>query len=224
MQNPTTVLSMRRAVRSLMFAVVMVLNATISFGQEQTEDEQAKAARVDDILVALGAQDGRHVADLGSGNGFYTLRIARAVAPTGRAYAIDIEQKALDQVRERAANDGVSNIDLILGDTADPKLPAGQLDGVLIRNAYHEMTEHRSVLASVAKGLKAGGILVVSEVLHDNNRGLTRDEQVKKHEIAPEIVEQELRDAGFEIIDRQEQFTRSTRSPGGFWLIRARRP
>ena len=222
MKNPTTVLSMR-ALRSLTFAVVMVLNANISFGQ-QTEEELAKAARVDNILVALGAQDGRHVADLGSGDGFYTLRIAKAVAPTGRAYAIDIAQKSLDQVRERAAKDGVANIELILGDAGDPKLPAGQLDGLLIRNAYHEMTEHRSVLANVAKGLKPGGILVVIDALHEKNRGLTREQQVKGHEIAPEIVEQELREAGFEVIEREEQFTRSTLGPGGMWMIRARRP
>lgn len=54
------------------------------------------------FLAALGFRDGAHIADLGSADGFYTLRIAKAVAPSGKAYAIDIEQKSLDKLRERS--------------------------------------------------------------------------------------------------------------------------
>jgi len=68
-------------------------------------------------------------------------------------------------------------------------------------------------------------VLIVSEPIHDNNRGLTREQQVKEHEIAPELVEAELREAGFEVLERQDPFMSFSRPPsGGFWLIRARRP
>ena len=113
---------------------------------------------------------------------------------------------------------------MILGEAADPKLPAGRLDAVLVRNAYHEMPEYKSVLAGVNAALRPGGVLVIVEALHDNNRSKTREQQVKEHEIAPEIVEAELRDAGFEILSREELFTKFTRPPpGGFWMIRARK-
>jgi arsenite methyltransferase len=192
---------------------------------QQDEREREKTERVPDILTALGVRDGAHVADLGSADGFYSLRIAKAVAPGGKAYAIDIEQKSLDRLRERAQQDAVTNIEIILSELADPKLPPAALDAVLIRNAYHEMTAHREILTGVMSGLKPGAVLVVIEAIHDNLLDKSREQQVKEHEIAPGIVEAELREAGFEIVDRDDGFTKFTRPPpGGFWMIRARRP
>ena len=205
--------------------VPLFLLVAVSAGLAQRDEaEREKQERVADILVALGARDGARVADLGSGDGFYALRIARAVAPSGRAYAVDLDAKALDRLRERAQKDEISNVEVILGDAADPKLPAGEIDALLIRNAYHEMPEYRSILAAVAKSLKAGGILVVIEAIRDKNRTLSREAQVKEHNIAPEIVDSELREAGFEIVERVDPFTTLTQPPGGFWMIRARRP
>lgn len=204
--------------------VLVALVAGPAFAQ-QDERERETTSRVGAILTALGARDGSHIADLGSADGFYTLRIAKAVAPSGRAYAIDIEQKSLDQLRERADKDAVTNIAIILGELADPKLPRAALDAILIRNTYHEMTAHREILKGVMSGLKPGALLVVIESIHDNLLDKSREQQVKEHEIAPGIVEAELREAGFEIVDRDDAFTTFTRSPRGrFWMIRARRP
>src|SRR5687767_7331292 len=207
------------------FVVAGLTLAGPAFAQ-QDEREREKTERVADILTALDARDGVHVADLGSADGFYTLRIARAVAPSGKAYAIDIDQKSLDKLRERAQTDNVSNIEIILSEPADPKLPSSALDAVLIRNAYHEMVAYREILKAVMNGLKPGGLLVVSEGMSDNLLDKPREQQVKEHYIAPGIVEAELREAGFEIVDRDDAFTRFTGRTivGGYWLIRARRP
>jgi predicted methyltransferase len=206
--------------------VVVALSLTGSVFAQQDERERERVERVGDILTALGVRDGAHVADLGSADGFYTLRIAPAVAPSGKAYAIDIEQKSLDKLRERAQKDNVSNIEIILSEPADPKLPPGALDAVLIRNAYHEMVAYREILKGVMSGLKLGGVLVVSDSISTSVLDKPREQQVKEHYIAPGIVEAELREAGFEILDRDDAFTKFT-SPtivGGFWMIRARRP
>jgi predicted methyltransferase len=193
---------------------------------QQDEREREKIERVSDILTALGVRDGAHIADVGSSDGFYTLRIAKAVAPSGRAYAIDIEQKSLDKLRERAQKEAITNVEIILSEPADPRLPLGALDAVLIRNAYHEMVAYREILKSVMSGLKPGGLLVVSESISDSLLDKPREQQVKEHYIAPGIVEAELREAGFEIVDRDDAFTRFTGRTivGGFWMIRARRP
>lgn len=114
---------------------------------------------------------------------------------------------------------------MILSEPADPKLPPASLDAVLIRNAYHEIVQHREILKGVMSGMKPGAMLVVIEASHDNLLDKSRAEQVNEHEIAPGIVETELREAGFEILDRDDAFTKFTRPPpGGFWMIRARRP
>jgi ubiquinone/menaquinone biosynthesis C-methylase UbiE len=202
----------------------LILTASLATAQENEADRE-RTERVADILTALGAKDGARIADVGSAEGFYAFRIARAVAPTGRAYAVDIVEASLAKLRERAARDGITNIEAILGAADDPKLPPGEIDAVLIRNAYHEMSEYRGVLAGVIRALRPGGTLIVSEAIRDNNRAKTREQQVKEHEIAPELVEAELREAGFEIVERQDSFTTFTRPPpGGYWLIRARRP
>ena len=148
------------------------------------------------------------------------------MAPTGKAYAVDIEQKSLDKLRERAQKDAITNVDIILSEPADPKLPAGALDAVLIRNAYHEFVAYREILKVVMSGLKPGGLLVVSESIIDSVLDKPREQQVKEHYIASGIVEAELREAGFDILDRDDAFTRFTgsRIVGGFWMIRARRP
>jgi ubiquinone/menaquinone biosynthesis C-methylase UbiE len=203
-------------------SIALVLIGTVV--AQQSEAEREKEERVPDTLRALGTRDGAHIADLGSADGFYTVRIARAVGPSGRAYAIDIDQKSLDKLRERAEKEGIGNVQIIVSDVADPKLPANTLDAVLIRNAYHEMTEHRSVLKGVMAGLKPGGILVVSEAIGEKYRNLSRELQVKEHNIAPDIVEAELREAGFEILERDDSFTTFKRAvAGGYWLIKARR-
>jgi predicted methyltransferase len=216
---------MRRLRRAAGFVFAALALAGSAFAQ-QDEREREKTERVADILTALGARDGVHVADLGSADGFYTLRIARAVAPSGKAYAIDIDRKSLDKLRERAHQDAITNVDIILSEPADPKLPAGALDAVLIRNAYHEMVAYREILRGVMSGLKPGGVLVVSEGISDSLLDKPREQQVKEHYIAPGIVEAELREAGFEIVDRDDAFTRFTGRTivGGYWMIRARRP
>lgn len=215
---------MRRLTHAAVFVLAALSLTALAFAQ-QDEREREKTERVADVLTALGAGDGAHIVDLGSADGFYTLRIAKAVAPNGTAYAIDIEQKSLDRLRDRALKDGVSNIEIILSEPADPKLPPASLDAVLIRNAYHEMVQHREILKGVMSGMKPGALLVVIEAIHDNLLDQSREQQVKEHEIAPGIVEGELRAAGFDIVDRDDAFTKFTRPPaGGFWMIRARRP
>lgn len=206
--------------------LVAVLSMAGSALTQQDEREREKVERVADVLTALDVRDGAHVADLGSADGFYTLRIAKAVAPSGKAYAIDIEQKSLEKLRERAQQDAITNVEIILSEPADPRLPAGALDAVLIRNAYHEMVAYREILKGVMSGLKPGGVLVVSDSISDSLLDKPREQQVKEHYIAPGIVEAELREAGFEILDRDDTFTKFTSRTivGGFWMIRARRP
>lgn len=201
---------------------VLLIAATAASAQDEAARERDE--RVAEQLSILGAKDGARIADVGSADGFYTLRIAKAVAPSGRAYAVDIDAAMLDKLRARAEREGIANIDIIHSDANDTKLPAGELNAVLIRNAYHEMPEYRAILATVLRALKPGGVLVVSESIHDGNRNKSRQEQVKEHEIAPDLVDSELREAGFEIVDRQDPFITFTRPPaGGFWLIRARK-
>ena len=137
---------------------------------------------------------------------------------------MDISESALNKLRDRAGRENVNNIEVVVGAVDDPHIPAGKLDAVMIHNAYHEMTEHDAILRHIRAALKPGGRLVVVEPMHDSSGGLTREEQVKQHDIAIEIVDDELRAAGFEVLERDDAFVKFTAVPGRFWLIVARRP
>ena len=191
---------------------------------QESGPEFERQNRVADILRLLGAQPGSLIADVGAGEGAFTIPIARAVAPNGRAVAVDISEAPLNKLRDRAGRENVGNVDVVVGAADDPHLPAGQFDAVLIHNAYHEMTEHQAMLRLIRAALKPGGRFVVVEPMHSSSQGLTREKQTAQHDIAIEIVDEELQAAGFEVLERDDGFIKFTGVPGGFWLIVARRP
>ncbi len=93
--------------------------------------------RVPDLLKALRAEPGNTIADLGCGEGLFTVPLARAVGDKGRVFAVDIDKQALEGARKRLERENVRNAELVLGKEDDPLLPADQLDSVFIMNAYH---------------------------------------------------------------------------------------
>jgi SAM-dependent methyltransferase len=209
---------------------VVVFAAALSFavvpsraiaGQE-SEAILERLNRVGDLLKALDARPGALIADVGAGDGFYTVRIARAVAPGGRAVAVDVSESALGKLRERVSRENSANVDVVLGAADDPHLEAGRFDAVLVHNAYHEMSEHEAMLRHIRTALKPGGRFVIVEPMHDSSRGLTRDKQAAQHDIAIDIVDDDLRSAGFDVIERDNEFVKFTGVAGGFWLIVAR--
>ena len=208
--------------RALALLVLVLALAFPTFGAQESDADLERLHRVTDLLRLLNAQPGASIADVGAGDGFFTVRIARAVAPAGHVAAVDISESALIKLRERATRDAVENIDVIVGAADDPHLAAGQYDAVLIHNAYHEMPEHEAMLGHIHSALKGGGRLIVVEPIHDSSRGKTRDEQVAKHDIEADIVDAELRAAGFEVVERDNHFVAFTDVAGGFWLIVAR--
>jgi ubiquinone/menaquinone biosynthesis C-methylase UbiE len=203
--------------------LAFVLIPSFIAGQE-TEASLERQNRVTDVLQLLGAQPGASIADVGAGDGFYTVRIARAVAPTGRAAAVDIDESALDKLRKRVAREGAVNVDVILGAPDDPRLEPEHFDAVLIHNAYHEMRAHEAMLDHIRAALKPGGRLVVVEPMHDSSRGFSRDQQVAHHDIEMDVVDHELQTAAFQVIERDKDFVKFTGVAGGFWVIVARRP
>lgn len=218
---------MPRARSGVAVGILALLLATPTLTSAQSaDDSREKSEKVNEVLAALQAEPGKRIADLGAGEGFYTLRIARAVGTDGRVTAVDISEKYLEKLRVRLKQENITNVDLVVAGVDDPHLPAGMLDAVLIYNAYHEMTAHESILKAVLGALKPGGRLVMSEPIHDNIRDAARADQVKEHEIGSNFVEQELRTAGFEVIEKRQDFVPFTAAghKGGFWLIVARKP
>ncbi|HSI33690.1 MAG TPA: class I SAM-dependent methyltransferase, partial [Tepidisphaeraceae bacterium] len=147
------------------------------------EEEPAK------LMKALGLKPGMVVCDLGCGNGFYTLKIAQAVGPTGKVLAEDIQPEMLDLLKKRADKAGVKNVEPVLGTTTDPKLPAAKIDLVLLVDVYHEMDRPEEMLAAIRKSLAPKGRLVLVEFrAEDPNVPIKELHKMSKAQIKKELA------------------------------------
>jgi predicted methyltransferase len=171
------------------------------------EAEREKEQRVADIFKAMGVGPGATVADIGAGSGFFTVRLAAAVGETGRVLAVDIRSSIVEGLRKRAADEGFKNVEVIEGEVANPRLPELSLDAALIVNAYHEMTEHQSMLGHIRKALKASGRLVIVEPISPSRRDASRESQTRSHEISAELVMKDAREAGFDVVGLEDPFS-----------------
>lgn len=115
------------------------------------------------MLAALNVKPGDVVCDLGCGNGFYTLKLAQLVGEKGRVLAVDIQREMLGLLKDRAADEKISNIEPILGTLVDPKLPDGTVDLVLLVDVYHEFSHPEQMLAAIRKSLKPTGRVALVE-------------------------------------------------------------
>jgi predicted methyltransferase len=191
-------------------------------GQSQSRDQWQ---RIPDVLAALAIDSGSRVADVGAGSGFYTERLAKRVGSSGRVFAVDVDEQAVGRLEQLVSAQSLHNVELIHGKADDPRLPYRSLDAVLIVNAYHEMVRHSDMLREIYASLKPGGRLVILDN-PANDKNAPRYKQVDGHQIDIDIVISELRDAGFEIVSRDDQFAHHNNNGNihNNWLLVASRP
>ena len=154
-----------------------------------TREDREKEEDCTTMVKHLNVQAGQTVCDLGAGNGFYSLWLAKLVGENGRVLAVDIQPEMLDMLKRRAAKEGVSNIELILATTIDPKLPEGKLDLVLMVDTYHELSNPEEVLGAVRKSLKPHGRLALVEFrLEDESVPIRVLHRMSKAQITKEMT------------------------------------
>jgi ubiquinone/menaquinone biosynthesis C-methylase UbiE len=148
------------------------------------------------LLEALAVEPGQTVCDLGCGNGFYTVELARRVGPRGVVYAVDIQPEMLHLLAELAAREGLTNIRPVLGTAIDPRLPPGKIDLVLCVDVYHEFSHPEAMLGRIAASLAPEGRLVLAEF-----RGEDPAVPIKPlHKMTKRQIRAELEPAGFRVV------------------------
>ena len=115
------------------------------------------------LLPPLKIKAGAAVVDMGAGSGYYTFRLADLVGPMGRVYAVDIQPEMLAIIGKRMKEKNVKNIELVKGTEADPKLPEGKIDLILMVDVYHEFSHPHEMTEAMVKSLKPGARLVFVE-------------------------------------------------------------
>jgi ubiquinone/menaquinone biosynthesis C-methylase UbiE len=121
------------------------------------DEERAAWQRPDEVVQALAIRPGDTVGEIGAGPGYFTLRLARAVGPTGRVLAVDVVPELIAVLRQRLEAAGVGNVAPVLAEPGDPGLPPGSCDLVLIVDAFHHFSDGVAYLRALAARLKPGG-------------------------------------------------------------------
>ena len=125
--------------------------------------EREAEERPSDAIAQLNLKPGMVVCDLGCGNGFYSLEMAKLVAAHGKVLAVDIQPEMLHLLELRANEVGVENLVPILSSVADPKIPKETVDLLLLVDVYHEFSHPQQMLAGIRQGLKPNGLIALLE-------------------------------------------------------------
>ncbi len=131
-----------------------------SYIARMEEPARAQWQKPDEVIAALQLRAGQVACDVGAGPGYFALRLARAVGPGGRVFAVDVEPRILDVLRERIQSAGVRNVPPVLSLADDSLLPDGACDLILIVDTYHHFPDGPAYLRRLSQSLRPGGRIV----------------------------------------------------------------
>jgi ubiquinone/menaquinone biosynthesis C-methylase UbiE len=153
---------------------------------------------IDQVMNILGIAPGKAVADIGAGSGWFTVRAARRVTSTGKVYAVDINQQAIDYIRDRSRKEQLSNVVTILNKPSSPGLPPDSIDAVLFLKAYHEIADPVTFLRNLRGSLRPGARVGIIE----------RDGNGEDHGVNKEVILRETDEAGYKMLEEHDDLVK----------------
>jgi SAM-dependent methyltransferase len=174
----------------------------------EVERDSVKEAQT--VMDLADIAERMSIADLGAGEGYYTVRLAQRVGSKGRVLAQDIDPDALRNLGLRIERERLDNVSIKLGGEDDPRLPANSFDRVMLVHMYHEVGEPYAFLSRLRPSLRKGGRVVVVDV----------DRSTDQHGIPPDLLFCEFAAVGF----RLTQFVRKPQMQGYFAQFEASGP
>lgn len=175
--------------------VAKIVSATWS-----NEPDRDRRGEADAVMAKAGIRPGMTVADIGAGEGYYTVRLAAKVGANGRVLAEDIVPEYHDRLADRIYRERLDNVSVRLGKPTDPGLPAGSFDRIFMVHMYHEVGEPYAFLWRLRPALRPGGRVIVVDT----------DRTTDQHGIPPALLFCEFGAVGF----RLTQFIRKPEMQG----------
>jgi ubiquinone/menaquinone biosynthesis C-methylase UbiE len=151
------------------FFLTLLVSFSLTFSQEKdfltrsVEVQLNKRQPPDILLKTIGIKPGMIIGEVGAGYGRYTVHIASRIGNSGRIYANDIRQEALRFLEKRCKKHCLNNVETILGEPTDPRLPRATLDMVIMVNVVHCLEKPVALLKKIGPSLKPAGVIVIVE-------------------------------------------------------------
>ena len=159
-----------------------------SVSTEEARDDRNEANTVMDLAKI---RPGTTVADIGAGDGYYTIRLAARVGKDGKVLAQDIDKAALERLGQRVEREKLDNVSIKPGAVDDPRLPANSFDRVFMVHMYHEVAEPYAFLWRLSPALRKGGQIIVVD----------RDRPTDQHGIPPLLLQCEFQAVGYRLVE-----------------------
>jgi ubiquinone/menaquinone biosynthesis C-methylase UbiE len=126
--------------------------------------QRVATSKIDEVLAKLALRPGMTVADIGAGSGLFARPLAKAIAPTGKLYAVDVQQDLLDVINKRAQDEKIANVQTVLGEFDDPKIPVRTVDLAFINDVLHHIQNRAVYLKALGTYIKPGGRIALIEM------------------------------------------------------------
>jgi ubiquinone/menaquinone biosynthesis C-methylase UbiE len=160
--------------------------APIVSNRFSTEDARDRLGEAEEVMRLAAIRPGMWVADIGAGEGYYTVRLAPAVGPRGRVLAEDIVDETHDRLVQRVQREKLDNVAVLLGKADDPELPERSFDRIFLVHMYHEVESPYAFMWNLREGLKPDGEVVVVD----------SDRPIRRHGTPPALLQCELAAVG----------------------------
>ena len=168
--------------------------------------------KIDEVLSKLALKPGMVVADIGAGSGLFSRPLAKAIAPAGKVYAVDVQQDLLDYINKRDKEENIRNIQTVLGEFNDPKLPARDVDLAFINDVLHHIQNRAVYLKALGGYIKANGRIAIIEM--NKNDPNTPHKSQPELLVGREEIQQWMSDAGFKLVQEHPDLF-----PGTKWFL-----
>lgn len=169
--------------------------APIESARWSDEESRDRVNEAETVMDRAGIHQGMTIADIGAGEGYYTMRLADRVGEKGRVLAQDINRGALDRLGERVTREQLDNVAIKEGAFDDPMLPENSFDRIFMVHMYHEVGEPYAFLWRMRSALKKGGQVIVVD----------RDRPTDQHGIPPKLLFCEFEAVGYKLTGFSEQ-------------------
>lgn len=150
--------------------------------------------QINRVMDLLGIVQGKSVADIGAGSGWFTVRAAKRVGENGAVYAIDINPEAIHYIDQRAQKEKLANVKATLSQPDDPGLPGNSVDAVLMLKTYHEVAHPVTLLRNLRPALRSGARI---GIIDRNGNG-------EDHGVSREVVIREAKEAGYTLVNQYD--------------------